>query len=152
MATAATRLKLETLRSSRRYHISRFEIPSVAADDTSEVYSLDVGVREGVLELLRIASVSGEDYDISLRNIEGATLPSMAYTVNEIYREEAIGSTGFQGRKLGIIYSNDGEIEDPVPNTPHLGEETLLYLQVVNNHATTATGTITIECVIASGD
>ena len=152
MATVATRLKLETLRDVRRCHISRFTIPSIPISTSSDIFSLDVGVREGTIQNIRVAAVSGVDYTVSFRVIEGASLPSMDYTVDEVLRIENIDGDGYQETNLGIIYTNNDEIENPVPNTPTLGELTLLYLQVTNNDGVAATGAITIELVIESGD
>ena len=162
MATVAPRVKLEVLRDVQRSTISRFLIPQVAASDTSPVYSLDVGAREGHLEVVRVASVSGNDYTVSLRNIEGASLPTMDFTIHEILRVENIDTTGYHETKLGITFSNDDEIEMPInvviediehPTAEQYakGELPLLYLQITNNDGVAHTGQITIELVIESG-
>ena len=163
MATVAPRVKLEKVRDVQRSHISRFQIPQVTTADTSPVYSLDVGVREGRLQVVRIASVSGVDYTVSIRNIEGASLPTMNFTVHEILRVENIDDTGYSETNLGIVYSNDDEIEMPVNvdiiDIPHptpvqyaKGELPLLYCQIFNNDSVANTGDIFIELVIESGD
>lgn len=152
MATVATRLNFEKLRDVRRCHISRFSIPDIPTSTVSDVFSLDVGVREGTIQNVRVASVSGIDYTVSFRVIEGATLPSMNFTVDEVLRVEDIDGTGYQEANLGIVYSNNDEFDNPVPNTQHLGEITLLYLCVTNNSGVANTGLITIELVIESGD
>jgi hypothetical protein len=148
MATVANRLKLEKLRDIQRCHISRFEIPDVPATLLSTVYSLDVAVREGTIQVLRVASVSGADYTVSFRVRESAG----NYTVDEVLRIENITTTGYQEANLGVTYSNEDEVDNPVPNTPFLGELPILYLQVENNHPSINTGVITIELVIESGD
>lgn len=153
MATPATRLKLEVLRTIQRHTISRFTIPSVPAMTSSIVYSLDVAVAEGILQGFRIHCPTGTDYTACVRSIEiGAD-----YSVFEILRVEEIDTVGYQEMLLDISYSNDDDIDI----TPDLETETvdtqnwissktekkLLYFQI-HNIGATPTGTVTFELII----
>lgn len=148
MATPAVRLKFEKLRDVQRCMISRFTIPDTAALTLSPVYSLDVGTREGKIQILRVASVSGADYTVSFRVRDAAA----NFTVDEVLRVEGITTTGYQEANLGVIYSNEDEVDNPDPDTHFLGEIPLLYLQIENVHPAINTGVVTIELVIEAGD
>ncbi len=153
MATPATRLKFEVLRTIQRHTISRFTIPSVPAASSSIVYSLDVAIAEGILQGFRVHCATGTDYTIAVR----ATEIGADYSVFEILRVEEIDTKGYQEMLLGIAYSND----DNVDITPNLeseivdsqnwisaaNENKLLYFQV-HNIGATPTGVLTFELVI----
>ncbi len=153
MATPATRLKLEILRTIQRHTISRFTIPSVPAASSSIVYSLDVGITEGILQGFRVHCPTGTDYTVAIRSIEIGT----DYSVFEILRVEEIDLVGYQEMILGIAYSNDDntditpDLESETVDTQnwisHPNETKLLYLQI-HNIGATPTGVVTLELII----
>lgn len=148
MATEATRIKLEELRDINRSIVSRFTIPSVNGSATSVVYSLDVGTREGKIQLVRIASESGANYTVSFKTYEMAD----DYSVDNILRIENINTMGYQEADLNISYSNEDETQNPDPDDVYFGGELdLLYVQVTNIDGS-ATGEITVELVIEAQD
>lgn len=157
MAIVASRLKLETLRTIQRHTISRFTVPSVPATTSSPIYSIDCGVREGILQLFRVFAPTGTNYTIAVRVIETA----LDYSVYEVLRVETIDLKGYQEANLGVVYSNDEETNIPpelhttleeAHNVPSPNaEKTLLYFQI-HNLGGTPTGIVVFELVIESAD
>lgn len=111
----------------------RYELSTVASGGTSVEFSISGISKSGKIIGVR-SSCSSTDYDVSIRTSESITPPS----VEEIVRITDINEkTSYGPNELDEFYFNPAEDNE-------------LFVYVTNNDALTATGTITLDIVVAN--